>query len=156
LTGDERTCSHGRVNGRTTRRLAGEITPAQLKAIEDAEIAKLVARQEEIGLQGVTDGEFRRVDWLMDFKFGIGGVEQVDAAAVKVPFRNESGGVDWSFVPYRIGARLHHNGTIFGDDFTFLRSAAKVCTRMSPTWFTCSACRPPATSPARPSTSTAA
>ena len=58
--------------------------------------------QEDIGLQGVTDGEFRRHDWLMDFKFGIGGVEKLDAAAVKVPFRSETGGVDWSFVPYRI------------------------------------------------------
>ena len=58
--------------------------------------------QEDIGLQGVTDGEFRRHDWLMDFKFGIGGVEKLDAEAVKVPFRSETGAVDWSFVPYRI------------------------------------------------------
>ena len=43
-----------------TKRATGEITPAQLKAVEDAEITKLVAKQEEIGLQGVTDGEFRR------------------------------------------------------------------------------------------------
>jgi 5-methyltetrahydropteroyltriglutamate--homocysteine methyltransferase len=87
--------------------------------------------QEEIGLQGVTDGEFRRVDWLMDFKFGIGGVEKLDAAAVKVPFTSESGAVNWSFVPYRIASRLHHKGTIFGDDFTFLRSAAKATPKLT-------------------------
>src|SRR5260370_1350792 len=38
-----------------TRRATGEITPAELKAVEDAEISKLVARQEAIGLQAVAD-----------------------------------------------------------------------------------------------------
>jgi 5-methyltetrahydropteroyltriglutamate--homocysteine methyltransferase len=79
----------------------------------------------------VTDGEFRRVDWLMDFKFGIGGVEQQDAAAVKVPFRSGNGAVEWSFVPYRIARRLHHRGTIFGEDFAFLKSATKATPKLS-------------------------
>jgi len=110
---------------------AGRIKRAELRRIEDTAVARAVRMQEDIGLQGVTDGEFRRHDWLMDFKLGIGGVEPVDAPAVKVPFRSESGAVDWSFVPYRIGARLHHNGTIFGDDFTFLRSAAKATPKLT-------------------------
>ena len=46
-----------------TRRLAGEITLAQLKTVEDTEVRKLVAKQESIGLKGVTDGEFRRSWW---------------------------------------------------------------------------------------------
>ncbi len=71
---------------------AGRITRAELRRIEDAAVRQAVRMQEEIGLQGVTDGEFRRIDWLMDFKLGIGGVEQVDTAPVKVPFRSESGG----------------------------------------------------------------
>ena len=49
-----------------TRRMAGEITPDQLKAVEDAEIRKLVAKQESIGLQAVTDGEFRR-SWSVSY-----------------------------------------------------------------------------------------
>jgi 5-methyltetrahydropteroyltriglutamate--homocysteine methyltransferase len=110
---------------------AGRVTRAELRRIEDAAVRQAVRMQEDIGLQGVTDGEFRRVDWLMDFKFGVGGVEQVAAAAVKVPFRNESGGVDWSFVPYRIGGRLHHKGTIFGEDFTFLGSATKATPKLT-------------------------
>ncbi len=53
----------GPVKEARTKRAANDITPAQLKAVEDAEIAKLVARQESIGLLGVTDGEFRRSWW---------------------------------------------------------------------------------------------
>ena len=60
-----------------TKRLAGEITPAELKAVEDAEIKKLVAKQESIGLQAVTDGEFRRSWWHYDFLAKLDGVELV-------------------------------------------------------------------------------
>jgi 5-methyltetrahydropteroyltriglutamate--homocysteine methyltransferase len=60
-----------------TQRLAGEITPMDLKAVEDAEIRKLVAKQESIGLQAVTDGEFRRSWWHYDFLAKLDGVELV-------------------------------------------------------------------------------
>ena len=60
-----------------TRRATGEMTPAGLKAVEDAEISKLVARQESIGLQAVTDGEFRRSWWHYDFLGHLDGVEWV-------------------------------------------------------------------------------
>ncbi|MEA2846742.1 MAG: 5-methyltetrahydropteroyltriglutamate--homocysteine methyltransferase, partial [Rhodospirillaceae bacterium] len=58
-----------------TRRGTAEITPAGLKAVEDAEISKLVARQEAIGLQAVTDGEFRRSWWHFDFLKYLNGCE---------------------------------------------------------------------------------
>src|SRR2546430_10985844 len=57
------------------RREAGEITAEALKAIEDREIAKVIARQEEIGLKSVTDGEFRRAFWNYDFLGRLNGVE---------------------------------------------------------------------------------
>ncbi len=63
-----------------TQRLAGEISPMDLKAVEDAEIRKLVARQESIGLQAVTDGEFRRSWWHYDFLSKLDGVELVSVA----------------------------------------------------------------------------
>ncbi|WIM12377.1 5-methyltetrahydropteroyltriglutamate--homocysteine S-methyltransferase [Enhydrobacter sp.] len=63
-----------------TRKLAGEITAAELKAVEDVEIRKLVAKQEAIGLQGITDGEFRRSWWHYDFLAGLQGVELVSVA----------------------------------------------------------------------------
>ncbi|CAM3712270.1 5-methyltetrahydropteroyltriglutamate--homocysteine S-methyltransferase [Marinicrinis lubricantis] len=54
----------------------GEITAKQLKEVEDAEIIKLVQKQKEIGLQAVTDGEFRRSWWHLDFFWGFDGVER--------------------------------------------------------------------------------
>ena len=109
---------------------AGRIAADALRRIEDEAVRQVVRMQEDIGLQGVTDGEFRRVDWLMDFKFGIGGVEQLAAEAVHVPFRSETGGVDWTFVPYKVG-RLHHKGTIFGADFSFLKSVARATPKLT-------------------------
>jgi 5-methyltetrahydropteroyltriglutamate--homocysteine methyltransferase len=103
---------------------AGRIAREELRRIEDASVAQVVRLQEDVGLQGVTDGELRRHDWLMDFKFGIGGVERLAAEPVRVPFRSETGAVDWTFVPYRVG-RLQYRDCIFGDDFAFLKSVAK-------------------------------
>src|ERR1044072_9081142 len=109
---------------------AGRIAADALRRIEDEAVRQVVRMQEDIGLQGVTDGELRRVDWLMDFKFGIGGGGQLPAEPGHVPFRSESGGVDWTFVPYKVG-RLHHKGTIFGADFSFLRSVAKATPKLT-------------------------
>ena len=53
----------------------GEITVAELTAIEDDEIKKAIRKQEEIGLQSVTDGEFRRAFWNYDFLGKLDGVE---------------------------------------------------------------------------------
>src|SRR3982750_1163192 len=58
------------------KRAKGEITPAQLKEVEDAEIIKLIKKQEEVGLQSITDGEFRRSWWHLDFLWGLDGVER--------------------------------------------------------------------------------
>ena len=111
-------------------RAAGRIAADALRRIEDEAVRRVVRMQEDIGLQGVTDGEFRRVDWLMDFKFGIGGVEQLAAEAVHVPFKSETGCVDWTFVPYKVG-RLHHKGTAFGADFSFLKSVAQATPKLT-------------------------
>ena len=48
---------------------------ADLKAIEDREIERVIRRQEEIGLQSVTDGEFRRSWWHFDFLARLTGCE---------------------------------------------------------------------------------
>jgi 5-methyltetrahydropteroyltriglutamate--homocysteine methyltransferase len=54
----------------------GGITAKQLKEVENAEIVKLVRKQKEVGLQAVTDGEFRRSWWHLDFFWGFDGVER--------------------------------------------------------------------------------
>jgi 5-methyltetrahydropteroyltriglutamate--homocysteine methyltransferase len=75
------------------RRARDEITPAQLKDIEDREIERVIKKQEDIGLQSITDGEFRRSWWHLDFLWGLDGVEKhvMDAgiAFAAVTTRNE-------------------------------------------------------------------
>src|SRR6266545_2727204 len=51
------------------KRAKGEIGAADLKAIEDREIERVIKKQEEVGLQDVTDGEFRR-SWAPRFSLG--------------------------------------------------------------------------------------
>ena len=60
------------------RRERGEIGTAELKTIEDREIEKVIANQEEIGLQSITDGEFRRAFWHIDFLENLDGVESYE------------------------------------------------------------------------------
>src|SRR3954469_13400799 len=58
------------------KRAKGEISAAELKAVEDREIERVIKKQEEVGLQAVTDGEFRRSWWHLDFLWGLDGVER--------------------------------------------------------------------------------
>src|SRR6516162_6089702 len=58
------------------KRARGEITAGELTAIEDREIEKVIRKQEEVGLRAVTDGEFRRSWWHLDFLWGLDGVER--------------------------------------------------------------------------------
>jgi 5-methyltetrahydropteroyltriglutamate--homocysteine methyltransferase len=60
------------------RHAAGAITAAELKVVEDREVERIIARQEAAGLQSVTDGEFRRSWWHLDFLAGLDGAELVD------------------------------------------------------------------------------
>jgi 5-methyltetrahydropteroyltriglutamate--homocysteine methyltransferase len=57
------------------RHAQGEIEAAELNDIEDREIEKVIAKQEAIGLQSITDGEFRRAFWNYDFLGSLDGVE---------------------------------------------------------------------------------
>ena len=58
------------------RRARGEIDQAALREVEDREIRRIIARQQDIGLLGITDGEFRRSWWHLDFLWGLDGVER--------------------------------------------------------------------------------
>jgi 5-methyltetrahydropteroyltriglutamate--homocysteine methyltransferase len=54
----------------------GEIDAATLKVVEDREIERVIKKQEDVGLQAVTDGEFRRSWWHLDFLWGLDGAEK--------------------------------------------------------------------------------
>ena len=58
------------------KRTKGEISAADLQAIEDRAIETVIRQQEEVGLQAITDGEFRRSWWHLDFLWGLDGVER--------------------------------------------------------------------------------
>jgi len=75
------------------QRAKAEITPQALKEIEDREIERVIKRQEDVGLEAITDGEFRRSWWHLDFLWGLDGAEKhIMDAGVKfaaVNTRNE-------------------------------------------------------------------
>jgi 5-methyltetrahydropteroyltriglutamate--homocysteine methyltransferase len=58
------------------QRAKGQIDAAALKAVEDREIERVIKKQEEVGLQSITDGEFRRSWWHLDFLWGLDGTEK--------------------------------------------------------------------------------
>src|ERR1700726_989654 len=58
------------------KRAKGEMSAADLATIEDREIERVIRRQEDVGLQSVTDGEFRRSWWHLDFLWDLDGVER--------------------------------------------------------------------------------
>ena len=83
------------------RREAGLITPAELQQVEDEAIRSAVKMQEEIGLQGITDGEYRRGSWHMDFLYRIGGVSHSDHR-LHIEFKNEAGTVEFTPTAHRV------------------------------------------------------
>jgi len=71
----------------------GEMEASELKEVEDREIERVIEKQEEVGLQAVTDGEFRRSWWHLDFLWGLDGTEKhvmdTGIAFAAVTTRNE-------------------------------------------------------------------
>ena len=116
----------GPVKEARTKRLAGEISPAQLKAVEDAEIKKLVAKQESIGLQAVTDGEFRRSWWHYDFLSHLDGVELVSVAQ-GLQFKGTQTKAEGLHVHGKLGFSSHP----MIEHFTYLKSVAKAVPKMT-------------------------
>jgi 5-methyltetrahydropteroyltriglutamate--homocysteine methyltransferase len=102
---------------------AGRIDAAQLSAAEDEAIRDVVELQRAAGLQSVTDGEFRRATWHMDFIYQLGGIEHAPGNT-KVQFRNEHGTVEWTPAAIRVAEKIHLDHTIFADAFEFLASTA--------------------------------
>ena len=88
------------------RRDAGEISAAQLKEIEDRAIRELIARQESIGLESITDGELRRSFWHLDFLEQLAGVESYPAAQ-GLPFKGGTARIKGIKVTGRVQAGVH-------------------------------------------------
>ncbi len=99
---------------------AGTIDSEQLRAVEDEAIRAAVRKQEELGLQSATDGEFRRASWHMDFIYQLDGVTQ-EAGHISVKFFNERGEIEFTPAALHVDGKLGISKTIFGDHFQFLK-----------------------------------
>ena len=97
----------------------GRLTADELRQAEDEAIRQVVTMQEDIGFQGITDGEFRRGSWHMDFMYQIGGVTRVEEHHT-IRFENEAGGVEFTPAALRVVDKLRLDHTIFEDHFLFL------------------------------------
>src|SRR6516162_5329492 len=102
---------------------AGRLSAEELRRVEDDAIRDVVRTQQEVGLEGVTDGEFRRGSWHMDFLYQIGGVAKTDRV-LRIQFRNEAGPVEAALGAFRIGGKLTLDKTVFVEDFAYLKSVA--------------------------------
>src|ERR1700704_159696 len=67
----------------------GGPTPGTWRGVEDDGARRAADMQAELGLEGVTDGEFRRASWHMDFLYQIGGVAKTDRL-LNIQFKNEA------------------------------------------------------------------
>ena len=79
--------------------------------------------QEEVGLQSVTDGEFRRASWHMDFIYSIDGVSKAPGN-LSVKFHNAEGDIEFTPAALHIDGKLGVSDTIFAEAFAFLTSVA--------------------------------
>jgi 5-methyltetrahydropteroyltriglutamate--homocysteine methyltransferase len=108
------------------RAARGELDIAGLKAVEDREIEKLVRRQESIGLQAVTDGEFRRSWWHYDFLWKLDGVVREEQSQ-GIQFA----GVQTKAEAPKVVGKLGFSGHPFVEHFRFLKSVTRAVPKMT-------------------------
>jgi methionine synthase II (cobalamin-independent) len=96
------------------------ITRDELRAIEDSAIREVVRKQEAIGLQSITDGEFRRTFFHIDFLQKLEGVAV--SGGIATQFRTRAGNIDFAPPRVTVTGKLRHVQDIQTVDFQFLRS----------------------------------
>src|SRR5262245_40815274 len=98
----------------------GAISTAELREIEDRSIRDVVKKQESVGLHSITDGEYRRTFFHIDFLERLEGVTV--SGSIETKFKRQGG--DINFAPPRLSVtgKLRHVQDIQKADFEFLRS----------------------------------
>ncbi|BCJ95535.1 hypothetical protein acsn021_31040 [Anaerocolumna cellulosilytica] len=94
----------------------GKINNAALMEVEDRAITELIAKQKEIGLPVITDGEFRRSSWHLDFMWAFQGVGH-EKTKTGIPFHGEPALIDDTFLTGKISVDHHP----FADHFKFVK-----------------------------------
>lgn len=106
-------------------RAAGKISVVELRTAEDAAIREVIAFEEEVGLQSITDGEYRREVFYSDFYFrGLGGgTVAYDPTSIDEAFFIDREGHKLPLLVPRIQSRMRWTAPIHTDDFNFIRAA---------------------------------
>ena len=99
---------------------AGKLPAAKLKEIEDRLIREAVKLQEDVGIEAITDGEFRRKHWSNDFLGGIEGIAFTQGMATT--FRSKRGETTFRPTALKITSKLKRNKPISVDHFKYLKS----------------------------------
>ena len=98
----------------------GELSAAELRAVEDRAIREVVKLQQDIGLRGITDGEFRRTFFHVDFLTQLDGV--VEKGGMPVKFHKAGGDIDYAPPVMQVTGKVRHSRPIQRRDFEFLQS----------------------------------
>ena len=85
---------------------SGKIDAAALKAAEDTAIRELVSKQKAAGYHVITDGEFRRATWHLDFMWGFQGVGH-SPTGKGLPFHGEAAMIDDTYLTGKVGVDSH-------------------------------------------------
>jgi 5-methyltetrahydropteroyltriglutamate--homocysteine methyltransferase len=115
------------------RRERNEITDAELRAVEDRCIRDVVKLQEDIGLQAVTDGEYRRKLWNVDFVRKFDGVVVKEGLAEEVgkSFQGGDASLQRSPTRFEVTGKLQRVREHEVKNFKFTQSATKVTAKLS-------------------------
>lgn len=94
----------------------GNITAEDLKEVEDKAITELIKKQKQAGLSVITDGEFRRGTWHLDFMWGFNGVGH-SKTKNGIPFHGEAALIDDTYLTGKISVEEHP----FVEHFKFVK-----------------------------------
>ena len=96
----------------------GKIDAAALKEVEDEAITELVGKIKDLGYHVITDGEFRRATWHLDFMWAFDGIGHTPTKT-GLPFHGEAAMVDDTYIVGKIGLNREHP---FVDHFRFVKA----------------------------------
>ena len=97
---------------------SGIINPSQLKEVEDECILDLVNKIKDLGYHVITDGEFRRSTWHLDFMWGFNGIEHKKTLAGNTTFDGETAMIDDTYMISKISVKEHP----FVEHFKFIKA----------------------------------
>lgn len=95
----------------------GKIDYAKLKEVEEQAITDLITKVKSLGYHVITDGEFRRATWHLDFMWGLDGVGHVKTKT-GLPFHGEAAMIDDTYLVGKIGLSKEHP---FVEHFRFVK-----------------------------------